>query len=179
MAAREPDDRKLAELILLVSRESANDRFMGAIKLNKVLFHCDFRAYLELGQAITWHPYRKLREGPVPRRLPEVRQALIDAGAAHMEYEDVGGDRPLERLVPDRDPDLRLFSDMEMTVVRAVLDRMRRMTGAQASAETHQLLAWQVADMYEDIPYETAFLGRPTEADRSRARELADQHGWT
>jgi hypothetical protein len=39
------NDEKLSELILLISEWSQSDPRFGAIKLNKLLFHCDFSAY--------------------------------------------------------------------------------------------------------------------------------------
>ena len=47
-----PDDRKLAEMILLIAKRSEGDPAFGAVKLDKLLFHCDFSAYLTYGTPI-------------------------------------------------------------------------------------------------------------------------------
>ncbi len=36
------DDRKLRELMLYIASRSMDDPFMGAMKLNRVLFRCDY-----------------------------------------------------------------------------------------------------------------------------------------
>jgi hypothetical protein len=41
-----PNDAKLRELILLISEWCQADPKFGAIKLNKLLFHADFSAFL-------------------------------------------------------------------------------------------------------------------------------------
>ncbi len=54
------DRTKLGELMLFISKRTAEDRRFGATKLNKVLFFSDFLAYRLLGDPITGAQYRKL-----------------------------------------------------------------------------------------------------------------------
>lgn len=63
---------KFRELILYVANMSRNDPDFGAVKLNKILYYADFRAYRELGRPISGAAYRKLSEGPAPRQLLRV-----------------------------------------------------------------------------------------------------------
>src|SRR5204863_5344149 len=72
-----PKDRKLAELILFISERSEGDPRFGAGKLNKLLFYSDFGSYRLLGKSITGQQYQKLSNGPAPRRLAAVRDALV------------------------------------------------------------------------------------------------------
>ena len=178
MGTLAPNDRKMRELILLVARASADDPRMGAVKLNKALFHIDFAAYRDLGTPVTAHPYRKLDEGPAPKYFTSLRADLIDEGAAHLEGRDVGMDNPMHVLVADREADTSVFSAEELAIVQRVLEGMRNKSGAVVSRESHELIGWQVADLYEEIPYETAFLVEPDQADIDRGRELARQYGW-
>jgi len=76
MSRFRPSDEKLKELILLISEWSQPDPKFGAIKLNKLLFHCDFSSYLTYGEAITWQEYFALRQGPAPRRLKLVTEKM-------------------------------------------------------------------------------------------------------
>jgi len=172
------DDRKLRELMLYIASRSMDDPHMGALKLNKVLFRIDFGAYLNLGAPVTGHPYFKLPEGPAPRHLVEVRRGLIDEGLARLDPMDVGATHDLMRLVPLRDPDLRVFSREQIAYADKVLEELADSSGTAVSDETHLLVGWNLAKLHETIPYETAFLGRATPADIARGRELSRLHGW-
>jgi hypothetical protein len=72
-----PDDEKIRELILLIAEWCQADPKFGAIKLNKLLFHADFSAFLTHGDPITGQEYFKLPQGPTPRRLKLVTEAMI------------------------------------------------------------------------------------------------------
>lgn len=172
------DDRKLRELILYIADRAMEDPHMGALKLNKVLFHIDFGAYLHLGAPITGHPYFKLREGPAPRHLVDVRETLLADGSARMKKEDVGMAHPLDRIVPLRKADLTMFSRRQIRFADSVMSELATSSGTAVSDETHLLVGWNLARMYETIPYETAFLGRATPEDIARGRELARLNGW-
>ena len=43
------NEGKFRELILYVARRSEDDKYFGAVKLNKILYFSDFNAYRELG----------------------------------------------------------------------------------------------------------------------------------
>jgi len=76
---------------MLAAEELIDDRFAGAIKLNKVLFFAEFAHMRVTGRPITGSPYQKLRLGPAPRRLVPVRNRLISAGDATLERETILG----------------------------------------------------------------------------------------
>src|SRR5713226_5196074 len=72
----EPNDEKLRELILLIAEWSQADQKFGAIKLNKLLFHCDFSAFLTFGEPITGQEYFALPQGPAPRHLKPIAEKM-------------------------------------------------------------------------------------------------------
>ena len=65
----QPEDARLRELILLICKGSEGDPRFGAVKLNKLLFYCDFSAYAKLGKSITGQEYLALPEGPALKKL--------------------------------------------------------------------------------------------------------------
>src|SRR5687767_3702503 len=77
---RDPDDSKLAELILFIAHRSECDERFGAVKLNKLLFFSDFLAYGRLGSSITGQDYQKLQHGPAPRKLLPVVREMEESG---------------------------------------------------------------------------------------------------
>ena len=60
------NQEKFTELIVYIAEQSKDDPFFGPVKLNKILYYADFRAYRELGHSITGASYRKLTEGSCP-----------------------------------------------------------------------------------------------------------------
>lgn len=180
MPIRAADDGKMRELILYVLQRSEDDPHMGATKLNKVLFRSDFGAFHQLGEAITWHPYRKLENGPAPRHLVDIRKSMVADGLVKVERREVGAAKPMDRWIPMRRADTTKLTEAQLAVVDRVLAEMREQTGTDASDDTHLMVGWRIAPMFHDIPYGTALLAdHASRADIERGRELAALHGWT
>jgi hypothetical protein len=62
----EPDEKKLAELIVYVAGNIQDDATGGATKINKIVFYADFAAVRSQGYPITGVEYQKLENGPAP-----------------------------------------------------------------------------------------------------------------
>ena len=173
-------DQRLGELALYIADKCRDDPNFGATKLNKILWWADFLRYGESGKSITGAQYQALEHGPAATRLLPVQRKLIDAGDAKVdEVSWVGYTQ--KRLVPLREPNLKLFSAKDLERVNRVISFLRNQTARQASEDSHGR-AWQIARRRQDlaIPYEAVFLSdrTPDEYDRARAAQLARQHGW-
>ena len=177
MGIKRSDD-KLKELIVYVAARAADDASMGAMKLNKVLYHAEIRAYLRLGNPISGHPYIKRRLGPAPKGLLPIRRTLETLNAIRLVKEDVGAPIMQERVVALREPDTSLFSPEELAIVDEVIEEFRPLTGTAVSEDSHRLPGWRAVPLDTVIPYETAFVsneGTPEEHSHARAFVLAAQ----
>lgn len=175
----EADEDKLAELILYVAERIKDDPTGGATKINKILYFAEFSHIRSHGSPITGAVYQRLPRGPAPRRLPPVRQRLIESGAAKFKIDTYFG-YPLHRLLPNRSADLTRFSKSEIQAVDQVIDALRGKTADEVSRLSHQEKAWQLVETYEDIPFSAAFLAAHsvvTETSRRYAELLADRLG--
>ncbi len=161
-------DKKLGELILYVSERCEADRHFGATKLNKILFFADFLFYQKSGRSITGQAYQRLPNGPAPRRLIPVRQALVEAGDLAMRERLTHGHTQL-RTVAAREADLSGFGADEIAVVDHVIRVLRNHSATDASELSHTLTGWKLARDGDTIPYETVFL-----SERRLTREEAD-----
>lgn len=170
--------RKFEELILLVSRECRDDPRFGSTKLNKILFFADFLSYEELGQSISGQAYRKLERGPVPRRiLPTIDGMVAQGWCAWIEREYYG--RAARRLQPLRDPDLSVFSEGELEIVRRVVRDLWDLNAREASDLSHRFAGWQAAAPGEEIPYSTIFVDEPrrlTDEEQEWAQEVIREY---
>ncbi len=166
-------DKKLAELILLISMQSEGDEKFGATKLNKLLFHCDFSAYLNFNVPITGQEYFALREGPAPRRLVPVSRGLQRRGHLVIRKQDYFG-RIQNRPIALRPPNVSIFKPREINLVNYTLNRFRDFNATEISRHSHLFIGWRVAREKETIPYSTALidLREPTIDERDRGLKL-------
>ncbi len=165
--------QRFRELIVYISAQSERDPHFGAIKLNKILYYSDFRAYERFGQPLTGMRYIKLRLGPAPKALLPVRRELIEEGAIRLDTVPRG---PYEqdRTVALRAPALTLFTADEIALVDEVIRELWSQNGTEVSDASHDI-RWLVMQLGDPMPYELAFLSgaAPSPADRQHAEELA------
>ena len=170
-----PNDTKLRELILLLAEWSQADPKFGAIKLNKLLFHADFSAFLTYGEPITGQEYFALPQGPAPRRLKPMTELMIK----HQEFawQTVQFfDRKQKRPIALRSPDLSVFTGPEVGLIRQTIEKFWRLSATEISDQSHLFLGWKAAHLKETIPYSTALVSRraPTAAELQRGLQLKD-----
>ncbi len=160
------NSEKFRELLLYVAYHSDDDPWFGAVKLNKILFYCDFLAFARFLQPITGATYVKLQEGPAPHELLAERRALLDEGLAEMEYRRVFRYMQ-QRIIPTGDHGSLSdrFSDGERRLITEVLRFLRPLNGREASEMSHGEVGWILADDRDVIPYESALLMNPDDLD--------------
>lgn len=173
------DDARLRELILYVAAECETDQKFGATKLNKILWWADFLAYAQRGKPITGVEYMRLGNGPAPRRLMIVREAMQRDRDIIVRQVATHGGRVQHRVVPLRSADLTQFSAEEIDLVQHVIQALWRRTAKGVSTLSHGK-AWEVAEDHGPIPYEAVFLSdaKINRYDIARTKELARQHNW-
>jgi hypothetical protein len=177
----ENEDR-FRELILYICQKCATHSRFGATKLNKLLYFCDFMAYLRLGDPITGFEYQREKNGPVPTRLVPFREQMKKAGELAIQPVRLPDGRIQLRHVNLREPKLEVFSSKQMALIDEMIEYLKNKDAEAVSDLTHTMVGWQVVDPGEQIPYETAFVstGPPSEADIVRAKEFArerSEHG--
>lgn len=175
----EPNEAKLAELILYISKKCADDPCFGATKLNKILYFADFLHYGEYGKPITGVEYQKLQYGPAPRRLLPVRDELVNKGDLGIQPVGLRSGSTQKKPVNLREPDLSLFSGTEIAEVDGVIESLRNHDSDMVSELSHRMVGWQVVAENETIPYTTVFVSNPklSKAEVERGLEIAAKHG--
>lgn len=171
--------QRFRELIVYASKKCANDPHFGAIKLNKILYHSDFRAFERFGVPLTGVRYQKLQFGPAPKSLLLTRRSLIEEGAIRLDKAPLVWGYEQHRTVALRSPVMSLFSDKEIQLVDEVISDLWGKTGTEVSDASHDV-RWRVVNMHDSMPYELAHLSNEefTSRDRTRTEELATQFGW-
>lgn len=171
--------QRFRELIVYISNKCERDQYFGAIKLNKILYYSDFRAYERFGVSLTGRPYFRLKFGPAPRPLVIIQGELIEEGAIRLEQAPGPGGFEQKRTIALRAPVLEHFTGDELALVDQVIADLWNQTAAEVSDASHDI-RWRVLEDRDGLPYEFAFLSNEfvTELDISRTRELASELGW-
>ena len=154
---RAENDKRLRELILYVATLSEGDPQFGRVKLNKLLFYCDFEAYVMFGQPITGQPYHRMPLGPGPKRFLTALDALKDRGDAAERVHDFHG-YPQNRVFALREPDLDSFAPKEIDLINQIVHEFRGVNATEISDKSHGLLVYASAREKEEIPYEAALV---------------------
>lgn len=170
--------QRLRELIVYVSRRSEADPHFGAIKLNKILYYSDFRAFERFGIPLTGVRYQKLPLGPAPKSLLHVRRFLEEEGAIRVDLQPYGNFEQ-HRTVALRDAALGLFTEDEIHLVDGMIKELWHQNGTQVSNASHDI-RWNVMNLQDAMPYELAYLSDEplTPHDKQRTAELAREFGW-
>jgi len=167
---------KFKELILYIAQESEFDPNFGATKLNKILFFCDFLTYRAHRTSISGQRYFKLPYGPAPRALKPALAELVE-GEACIEIERSHFGHPQKRIIVRREANLEAFTATEVALVASVIRALWDNSAQEVSELSHHFIGWQLAELHEDIPFETIFMGDPrelalTEEDSAYGRRL-------
>lgn len=175
----EVSDPKLKELILYICDKCADDPDFGATKLNKILYASDFLAFKHHGESITGSRYTRRDQGPVVRRLPAVREQLIES--SDLVVRPVARGRYIQhRYIALREASIdEHFIARQISLVDEVIDALNGMNARNVSDMTHGY-AWKVAADGTDIPYESIYLSDMPldEADVEWARRVNGQYKW-
>jgi len=168
------DASKFKEAVIYICSKSEGDPRFGSVKLNKIMFYADFRAYTELGAAITWATYRHLSEGPAPKEMLPCRSELESDQALKMETRSYFN-RLQQRPVALRPADIDVFTGREVAILDGAIDHLRGRDASEATDMSHREWGWKLTNENEDIPYALAWLSPDplTEEQISVGEQLA------
>lgn len=171
-------DGRLGELIIYIADKCQNDPYFGATKLNKILWLSDMMSYAYYGEPITGTAYQRLNKGPASKRLLPVKDKLI-RNSRIVERQSPFGLHTQKRIIAISDPDLKIFTARDISLVDTAIDFLRGKT-ATTSSEMSHIKPWKIAKPKELIPYQAIFLSGEeiTDYDISRTKELSEQFGW-
>lgn len=173
------DTQKLRELMLHVAWQCATHQLFGMIKLNKILFFSDMKAFAETGRSITGAAYEKREFGPVAKGINDEIDRLVSDRAAVVYERDMPDLTTQKRLTALRKADLSCFSAQEIAFVNDVINWTWSMSAEQLSEMSHDSVGWEAARMHETIPAGTALIPRrpiPLSDDETAlAEQLAAQ----
>jgi hypothetical protein len=159
MKKHQQKEQKAEEVILYVCHKMAGVSGFGSVLFNKLLLFIDQASYLKLGNTLTGFSYVKQVRGPTPS--PSQFMPLMEKMQAEDKLKCHRGEQfgyPIKRTIGLQKPDVTKFSPEEIALMDEVIENFKDATGAAASELSHEMLAFKVADMMEDLPDYTFLL---------------------
>ncbi len=148
---------KFKELILYLAEKCETDPSFGISKLGRLLYSCDFTAYVELGQPITGAVYQRSDRGPSPQVLSAIREEMHAEGLLFVREASKYG-RQEKRPLALRSADLASFTGEEVALIDRIIGKLWELDSAQVNVPSLGDVGWRLAEEGETIPYETAFV---------------------
>lgn len=154
---------KATQTILYICKKTEGVSSFGNVLLNKALYFIDHTSFLKTGSPITGFEYIKQRRGPTPAPgdyLSIRSEMLVKHQIREKEIERFGYLH--KKTVAKVPPNISSFSPQEIALMDDVIEELSGTSASAVSEQTHEMLAWKIADLMESLPLYTYLL---TEAD--------------
>ena len=169
------DRDKFKRLVHYVIWRAGKRDWFGAVKLNKVLWFSDTRAFALTGKSITGATYTRHQFGPVPKAIMPVRAELEREGTVRFWKQG-----RTERASAEASPDMTPFTSNEMAIVDYWIEHIATYETANSISEKSHDYTWQIATMGEELPMVATFATRvrePTPDEMRWGKEIAAKLG--
>lgn len=160
------NEEKLKALVHYICYKAHDPSILGAIKLNKILWHSDILSYRLWNKPITGETYIKRQYGPVSKNILRVVEKLVNEGAIITREVDYYGYSKKEYIALAK-PNISLFTADEISLVDEIFDYVcKDNTATSISEKTHDDI-WKLAIIGEEIPYYTILASKLGEINES------------
>jgi putative zinc finger/helix-turn-helix YgiT family protein len=136
---------KLSQMVLYFASTISN---LTKTKLNKLLFYADFLAYRDLGVSLSGTVYIKDYYGPVPLKFDLLLSILEDEESINL-VPNSNSQFEWYTIINSQRFDKSLFSECEISVLRAVGERFKNMSRQQIVDISHEEPAWEETESYK------------------------------
>jgi len=153
-------DTKKYENTILYLCDALGGSLQGKKKLAKLLYYVDFDRYeyKESSKSITGDTYKAWKMGPVPERYAAILNKMHKAGSIGVkEVEGSNGYLPSAIYCSKKKPDMSVFDDDDIKILKHVIDRYGKLNGKQLEDLTHAEAPYIGTDPNDEIVYELAF----------------------
>jgi uncharacterized phage-associated protein len=167
------DMMRLEEAVLFICSTSRPEDQLGAVKLNKILYYSDMLHFAQTGKPITGATYIKRQRGPVPKEIVEAINKLKSAGRLTTSEVSIF-DKTRREFGAVDEPSLKIFQHAELKMINDMISYVCGYNAQEISDISHTVV-WEVADMGEELPYESflvSYLGDVDEDDIRLALQI-------
>jgi hypothetical protein len=129
---------------------------LGAVKLNKVLYYTDMLHYFSQGNPITGATYRKRPFGPTCDQLLGALRELSGQGKIDIREVDFFSYKKKEYHLTGESGRFSLSSS-ESAFIDKVVEFVCEENSAKSISEISHSAAWDMAEMGEELPYNSVY----------------------
>ena len=165
---------KFKNVLLYILERCAGKPNVGETVLYKLLYFSDFNYYELYEEHLTGAKYRKLPYGPVPQRLDNIINQMIEKRQLQRVKTDYHG-YPQTRYLPLEKADLTELKASEKEIIDRVIEQLSDWSAAAISNYSHKDLPWEVTGEGQDISYELAFYREQPYSVRNYGDEIEEQ----
>ena len=146
---------KKYENAILYFVQHCNNQYLGATKLNKLLYYLDFLNYRDRGESVTGDEYYHMQYGPIPSSMETVMSALCESKKLEVAGEPFGKTARKIYKVKEK-PDTAVFSEEEQQLLTNICKEFKDYDTDKIIAQTHLEAPWFYSRPYQKIDYDYA-----------------------
>lgn len=165
---------KFKNILLYILERCAGKPNVGETVLYKLLYFSDFNYYELYEEHLTGAEYRKLPYGPVPQKLDNIINQMIENGQLQRVKTNYHG-YPQTRYLPLEKADLTELKASEKEIIDRVIEQLSDWSATSLSNYSHKDLPWEVTDEGQVISYELAFYREQPYSIRNYGDEIEGQ----
>ncbi len=165
--------KKFENVLLYILEKCAGKPNVDETVLYKLLYFSDFNYYELYEEQLTGAAYRRLPRGPVPYKIENIINDLVEAGKIKVlktEYFRY----PQIRYIPLVKADLTNLKASEKEVIDNVIDSLSDMSAKGITEYSHNDIPWKSTQEEEVIDYELVFYRSVPYSQRIYMEEAGD-----
>lgn len=140
---------------LLFFMKYCNNYYLGATKLNKLLYYLDFISYRDRKQSVTGDDYLHKAYGPVPDSVDDFIAMLKKDGKIKVETISLK-DGEKKDYNPLCSPDVSVFDSYEKELLDKICKEFLLWPTEKMVAQTHLEAPWFYSKPYDVVDYDYA-----------------------
>lgn len=157
---------KFKEVLLYVLEKIGARPNVGESVLYKILYFIDFDFYEKFEEQLMGATYIRNHFGPTPVEFAKVVSDMEENGEIEkVETKYYKYDQ--KKYLPRREPQLKLLTAQETSLIDEVIGKLGHMTATQISEYSHKDVPWMTAEEGKPIDYEAVFYRTPEYSART------------
>lgn len=167
--------------VLLYFCANTDSKFLGKVKLMKLLYFLDFVHVKKYGIPVTFDTYVNLEHGPIPSTIKNLVDDVCEDPDSSVLADAIYCEKPdkvnIHRILPQRDfpaEDKKYFSKSELEVLENVCERFGDKNTKYIEDASHQESPWSTTNLLDRIPYTLAVMDSDCQVSKEEIELLTN-----
>lgn len=129
-----------------------NNKYLGATKLNKLLYYLDFINFRDREVSVTGDFYIHNHYGPTPNEINSIMSEMVESGEVEVK-KDPFEDSYSTSFASKKSPDESVFSDDEKELLKSICGEFLDWSTDKIVEQTHLESPWFYSKPFEKVDY--------------------------